>query len=157
MPDDLYDRDALAWSERQVALLRRVARGERVDDVDWDHVVEEIEAVGISELNAVHSYLNRILVHLLKLRGWPELESEQHWRAEISGFQFGLEDCFTPSMRQRIDLAKIYDRAKRQIGLLSYGGKSALPPPESCPITLDQLCTAPVEDLEAAFSAHQAE
>jgi hypothetical protein len=55
MPDDLYDRDALAWSERQAALLRRVARGEPVNDVDWDHVVEEIEDVGLSRLNAIAS------------------------------------------------------------------------------------------------------
>src|SRR4030081_1511628 len=100
MPDDLYDHDALAWSERQAALLRRVARGERVNDVDWDHVVEEIEDVGLSELNAVHSYLDQILVHLLKLHGWPELDSEQHWRAEIVAFQTRLERRFAPSMRQ---------------------------------------------------------
>jgi hypothetical protein len=29
MPDDLYEGDALAWSERQAALSRRVARGGR--------------------------------------------------------------------------------------------------------------------------------
>ena len=55
MPDDLYDRDILAWSEHQSVLLRRVANGERLNDVDWDHVVEEIEDVGLSELNAVRS------------------------------------------------------------------------------------------------------
>jgi len=54
MPDDLYDRDAPAWSERQAELPRRVARGERVNDLDWDHVVEEIEDVGLPELSAVH-------------------------------------------------------------------------------------------------------
>jgi hypothetical protein len=31
MPDDLYDRDVLAWSEYQADLLRRLARGERVN------------------------------------------------------------------------------------------------------------------------------
>jgi hypothetical protein len=71
MADDLYDHDALAWSERQATLLR----GERVNDVDWDHVVEEIEDVGLSELNAVYSYLRQILVRLLKLHGWPDLAS----------------------------------------------------------------------------------
>jgi hypothetical protein len=157
MPDDLYDRDALAWSERQAALLRRVARGERVNDVDWDHVVEEIEDVGISELNAVQSYLDQILVHLLKLHGWPELDSEQHWRAEIVAFQTTLERRIAPSMRQRIDLAKLYDRARRQIDLLRYGGKRAMTPPATCPVTLDQLLTASVEDLEAAVSAGTAD
>src|ERR1700690_1260905 len=131
MPDDLYDRDVLAWSERQAALLRRVARGERVNDVDWDHVVEEIEDVGISELNAVQSYLDQILVPLLKLHGWPELDAEQHWRAEIVAFQTGLERRFAPSMRQRIDLTKIYDRANRQIDLLRYQREPALTPPAS--------------------------
>jgi hypothetical protein len=153
MPDDLYERDALAWSERQAALLRRVARGERVNDVDWDHVVEEIEDVGLSELNAVHSYLYQMLVHLLKLRGWPDLAPEQHWRAEIDAFQTGLERRFAPSMRQRIDLETVYARATRQIGLIRYGGKPAVAPPATCPVTLDELVTVPVEDLEAAFSA----
>jgi hypothetical protein len=152
MPNDVYEHDVLAWSERQAELLRRVARGERVNGVDWDHVVEEIEDVGISELNAVHSYLYQMLVHLLKLRGWPNLEAEQHWRAEIDAFQTGLERRFTPSIRRRIDLANIYTRAARQIDLLEYGGKPATPSPVTCPATLDQLLTVPVKDLEAAFS-----
>jgi hypothetical protein len=156
MPDDLYDRDALAWSERQAALLRRVARGERVNDVDWDHVVEEIEDVGISELNAVQSYLDQMLSHLLKVHGWPELDSGHYWRSEILAFQTVLERRFAPSMRQRIDLAKIYNRAKRQIDLMRYTGKPALAPPGVCPVSLDQLLTASIEDLEAAFSAQPA-
>jgi hypothetical protein len=90
-----------------------------------------------------------MIVHLL--HSWPGLDSEQHWRAEIVAFQTELMDHFAPSMRQRIDLAKIYDRAKRQIELLSYGGKSALPRPENCPVTLDQLLTASVAELESAF------
>ena len=47
MPDDLDDREAPAWSEHQASLLRRVARGERVNEVDWEHVIEEIEDVGV--------------------------------------------------------------------------------------------------------------
>jgi hypothetical protein len=57
MPDDLYERDILDWSERQADLLRRVAGGERVNHVDWPHVIEEIADVGGSELNSVRSYL----------------------------------------------------------------------------------------------------
>jgi hypothetical protein len=152
MPDDLYDRDALAWSERQAELLRRVARGERVNDVDLDHVVEEIEDVGLSELNAAKSHIRQMIVHLLKLHGWPEHDSDQYWRAEIAAFQTELVDRFAPSMRQRIDMAKIYERAQTQIELIQYGGKPALPPPARCPVTLDQLLTASCGDLEAAFS-----
>jgi hypothetical protein len=42
---DLYDADILEWSERQAALLRRVAAGDRSNDnaPDWPNIIEEIE------------------------------------------------------------------------------------------------------------------
>lgn len=41
---DLYGDDIRLWSETQSALLRRLSAGEAVaDQVDWPHVVEEIE------------------------------------------------------------------------------------------------------------------
>ena len=52
MSDDLCQDDTLLWSEQQAALLRRVAAGERVTDVDRAHVIEEIEDAGRSELRA---------------------------------------------------------------------------------------------------------
>src|SRR3954454_19185653 len=123
MPDDLYDSDVLAWSEHQAALLRRVARGERMNEVDWDHVVEEIEDVGLSELNAVRSYLRQMLAHLIKLHGWPTVAARRHWRSELMAFQADADQRFAPSMRQRIDLANIYEHARRQVEPLRHGGK----------------------------------
>ena len=36
MPDGLYERDALAWAEKQLVLLRQMAAGELVTGaVDW--------------------------------------------------------------------------------------------------------------------------
>jgi hypothetical protein len=52
MPEDLYQRDILIWSEHEADLLRRLARGERVTGADWAHATEE-EEVGFSERNAV--------------------------------------------------------------------------------------------------------
>ena len=48
MPDRLYDQDVSIWSETQVDLLRRHARGERVNGLDWDHIAQEIENLGLS-------------------------------------------------------------------------------------------------------------
>jgi hypothetical protein len=151
MPDDLYDRDVLAWSEHQATLLRRAARGERVNDIDWTHVVEEIEDVGLSELNAVRSYLRQILAHLLKLHGWPNLSACSHWRSEIAAFQADVQQRFAPSMRQRIDLVAIYAQASRQIEPLRYGGRPALAAPSACPVALDDLISASCGQLEALF------
>ncbi len=63
--DGLYDRDILLWSERQAELLRRLAAGERVNDaVDWTNLIDEVESVGRSELNATESLIEVALRHL---------------------------------------------------------------------------------------------
>ncbi|MBS0638568.1 MAG: DUF29 domain-containing protein [Proteobacteria bacterium] len=100
VPADLYDRDILAWSEQQADLLRRIARGERVSHVDWDNLVDEMEGVGLSELRAVQSYLNRIMVRVLKLQVWPASDSCSHWHEEVVAFQGNAQRRFTLSMRQ---------------------------------------------------------
>jgi hypothetical protein len=47
---DLYGEDIRLWSEAQGALLRRLAAGEAViDQVDWPHVIEEVEDLGRSD------------------------------------------------------------------------------------------------------------
>lgn len=63
LPDALYERDILSWSKYKADLLPRLARGERVNDVDWEHVVEEVEDVGLSQLNPGCSDLRLMLVH----------------------------------------------------------------------------------------------
>jgi hypothetical protein len=152
MPDDLYNRDALAWSEHQAGLLRRVARGERVNEVDWEHVIEEIEDVGLSQLNAVQSYLRLTLVHLLTVHCWPESPSVAHWRGEIVSFQAYAAQRFAPSMRQRIDLERVYRIAREQVSAAEYDGRQPLPSPEICPFNLDQLLTDRRQTLEAVLA-----
>jgi len=139
MPSDLYDRDILVWSGQQADLLRRLARGERVNGIDWAHVVEEIEEVGVSELNATRSYLRLMLAHLLKIHAWPGSVAVNHWRAEVAAFQADAVQRFAPSMRQRIDLAALYGQAAQQVEGLSHDGQPAGPIPAACPFTLDQL------------------
>ncbi|MBV9537592.1 MAG: DUF29 domain-containing protein [Acidisphaera sp.] len=139
MPDDLYDRDALAWSERQASLLRRLAAGELVNaDVDWPNVSEEIETVGRSELTACENLLVQALAHLLKLRAWPQAQSVPHWRGETVAFLSRAHRFFAPSMRQRIDLAGLYADALRQVRAEAGVELGAALPP-ACPYGLDDL------------------
>ena len=139
MPDDLHDRDILIWSRHQADLLRRLARGERVNRVDWAHVVEEIEDVGLSELNAVRSYLRQMLVHLLKVQGWPDNPAANQWRGEIGSFQADAAQRFAPSMRRRINLAILYDKARAQLNGIKYNGTAPTGWPAECPFTLNEL------------------
>jgi len=153
MPDDLYHRDVLAWSEHQADLLRRVGRGERVNDIDWDLVAEEIEDVGLSELHSVESYLELMLVHLLKIHGWPDSEWVGHWRVEIVAFQSNMQRRFVPSMRRRIDIDGLYRSALRQLRLATDQGRGPLPLPQTCLLSLDDLLSKEPEALEEALSA----
>ena len=153
MSDDLHDHDILRWSEHQADLLRRLARGEGVNGVDWVHVVEEIEDLGISELHAVRSHLTLMLVHLLKVRGWPDSAAGHHWRGEITAFQQNARRRFTPSMRQRIELAGLYTDALEQLEDEVYDGTTPLPWPSACPFTLDQLLNERRATLEACLNA----
>jgi hypothetical protein len=136
MPDGLYERDVLAWSQHQADLLRRLGRGERVNDVDWAHVAEEIEGVGLSELHSVESFLNLILVHLLKLYvWWPDSQSCAHWRGEIVAFQNNANRRLAPSMRQLIDIGKLYAEAVRQLQAIDPDSQF----PDENLYTVDQL------------------
>jgi Domain of unknown function DUF29 len=136
-----YDTDILTWSERQAALLRRIAAGERInDEVDWPNVVEEIESVGRSDLNAVESWLIQAFVHDLKAEAWPLSRDVPHWRAEARLFRRQAKRRFTESMRQRIDVAGLY--ADALAGLPDkMEDQEPLPVPPVCPVTLDELLT----------------
>ena len=150
---DLYERDSLAWSEQQAELLRRMSRGEQVNGLDWEHVVEEIESVGLSELHSVESYLELILTHLLKIHGWPDSTPVPQWWGEIVTFQGNMRRRFAPSMRQRIDMAGLYTEALETMENQQIDGRTPRPYPPTCPFTLDQLLTERRAGLESLLAA----
>jgi hypothetical protein len=138
MPDDLYHRDILAWSIAQAERLRRVAAGERVNDLDWANVIEEVESVGRSETQAVLSLLRQALVHALKLVAWPDHRAARKWRNEIGDFLDEARDRFAPSMAQQIDLTEVFRRARaRTLSLEMDAPPRALP--EATDLTLAEL------------------
>jgi hypothetical protein len=140
MVNDLYDADILEWSERQADLLRRVAAGERLNDnaPDWPNIIEEIESVGRSQLTAVRSLLTQALLHMLKADAWPNSSAVLGWQAESVRFRVDAADIFAPSMRQHIDIEKLYARARRMMPKM-IDGEPPLPVPETCLMTLDEL------------------
>lgn len=136
MPDDLYERDVLLWSERETALLHRLAAGERVNDsVDWAHVIEELADVGRAELHAVESLLAQALFHFIKLHAVPDADPARHWRTEVISFLNNARRRHAPSMRQRVDLPGLWQDAVEQ----AREAYHSLTLPESCPWTPDEL------------------
>ena len=135
-----YDTDILLWSERQAALLRRRAAGELVNEaeLDWPNIAEEIASVGNEQLHALRSLLVQALVHMLKADAWPLSREVPHWQSEARRFLGDAADRFAPSMRQRIELARLYRRAVRILPE-TIDSQPPLPVPDVCPVTLDEL------------------
>ncbi len=135
-----YDDDILLWSERQGALLRRLAAGERINsaELDWPNIAEEVESVGRSQLAAVRSLLTQSLAHTMKAEAWPDSVYAVRWRLDAEQYRLQAADSSSPSMRQHIDLEKLYRRALRWLPPL-VDGQPPLPPPANCPVTLDEL------------------
>ena len=149
MENELYWQDILLWSEGQAELLRRLARGERVDGVDWDHVIEEVEDVGRSEWHSVEALLLQATVHLLKATAWPDAPPSEHWRSEVIGFLLLARRRFAPSMRKRISVEEVYGDALKQVRATTIDGRPPAALPDQCPFTLDALLSADRDALEA--------
>jgi hypothetical protein len=138
-----YEQDILEWSEHQAALLRQVAAGERVNEQpDWPNIIEEIESVGRSETRSCESHIVLALVHDLKAEAWPLSRDVAHWRAEARHHRNEAKAAFTPSMRQKLDMARLYRRALSELPD-SMDGQPPLPVPTDCPVTLDELLSEP--------------
>jgi hypothetical protein len=135
-----YETDILTWSEHQAELLRRRAAGELVNEaeLDWANIAEEIESVGRSELHAVESLLGQALRHMLKAEAWPLSQDAPSWRADAVDFRQQAARRFAPSMRQKINLAKLYRQAVKSLPK-TMDGQAPLPVQEVCPVTLDEL------------------
>jgi Domain of unknown function DUF29 len=138
--EPLYDADILLWSEQQAELLRRRA----ANALDWDNLAEEIGDVGLSQLRAVESHLILALLHDLKAEAWPLARDAEHWRAEARGHRDDARRHFSPSMRQRLDIAKLYRQALRRMPE-RMEGTNPLPIPVACPVTLDEMLSEGAE------------
>jgi hypothetical protein len=110
---ELYDEDFYAWTQQQAEVLRTHFRGD--NRLDVEHLAEEIEDLGKSDLHAVESFVENVIEHLLKLdySGW--VEARNHWRAEVDAFRASIERKITPRIRQTVEreLEALYERARR--------------------------------------------
>lgn len=68
---DLYETDYHAWTQAQADALRRRSPKE----IDWEHLLEEVESLGKSERRELENRLEILLIHLLKWRHQPERRS----------------------------------------------------------------------------------
>ena len=143
----LYQEDFNLWREQTI---KKIKEGS-FEDVDWEHLVEELEDMGKSEKRAFTSNLMVLLAHLLKLKvqfdapdtmkgSWYNSVDEHRTRVKKDlddnpSFKSYLETAVKDAYKDARKLAiKEGSRAK-------YGLRK--PPqfeyPFECPFSLNQL------------------
>lgn len=152
MPDDLWLHDTYAWSLQQAERLRLLRAGERVNDLEWDNVIEEIESVGRGQVDAVRSHLIQAVAHLLKPHAWPESSAARRWRADAEMVLLDAQDRFRPSMAKALDLPGVHGRALRRVQPTRFT-EPPRPLPETAEIPLAAVADPDftIGDLEAAL------
>lgn len=111
MPDTAtpYQTDWYAWTQDQARRLRELPPAARSNGLDVENLAEEVESMGVSQRQAVRSYLEQLFIHLLKMEFHPARDAWLHWNTEIEGFRIRLSGEFddSPSLRSHLpDLAR---------------------------------------------------
>ena len=108
---ELYEEDYAQWLEEILVLLKR----KDLEQLDYEHLIEELEALGRSERNAVASLTIQILVPLLLYQYW-EAERDhngRHWPVKILTFRTQLNLKLTTNLRNYLkqNLDTLYKKA----------------------------------------------
>lgn len=129
----MYQNDYYQWTIDQAQALKE----RNLDKLDWENVIDEIEALGRSDYQTVVSLLTRILQHRLKIDFANKPEAHRHWNQEIKAFSNTLRRRYSPSMKPKLkeDWQGIYSDAI-DLYLIDY------PPsdfPQECPYALEDF------------------
>lgn len=111
----LYDRDFNAWIFQQINFIQN----KEFENLDIQHLLEEMETLGNSNPTALKSHLVIILLHMLKQKHQPDLSSKS-WKDSISSARIQIDQIIedNPSLKQflndKIVIDYCFEKAKRK-------------------------------------------
>ena len=118
---DLYEQDFYVWAREQATLLR----AGRYDELDLEHLTEEVEDLGGSFYRSVRSRVRTIIEHLLKLEHSPSREPRQQWMISVNNARGEIGRRLTPTIRGHVEpaLPDLYRRSRRNAELSLFDHK----------------------------------
>ncbi|MBD2175963.1 DUF29 domain-containing protein [Pseudanabaena sp. FACHB-1998] len=132
----LYETDFSLWLEETATLLKEG----KLERLDIEHLIEEIEGMSRSEKDAVESNLIRVMQHLLKWQHQAEKRSPS-WAYTIIEHSRRLNKSFqhSPSLKRHFDnvFDECYESAckaasvETQLPLVTF--------PKSCPFSKSEV------------------
>ncbi len=135
---EIYEQDYPEWLDITLNQLHN----RDLENIDWEHLIEEISALGSEQRRKVESYLLRLLIHLLLYNYWNSEKdwSGRGWEKEIDNFRLELDLLLESKVLcnhcEKV-LDKIYSKARS-----NAIRKSELSPaifPENCPYSLTEI------------------
>ncbi len=134
----LYDQDYFLWLQETYRMLE----SNKVEQLDLEHLKDEILSLGNEQRRRVDSCLRQLLIHLLLYQYWDTERDRcaKGWQNEIDNFRFELELLLKSRTLYNYflqEIEEIYVKARRQAIK-----KSELPStlfPESCLFSADDL------------------
>jgi hypothetical protein len=132
----LYEKDFYLWLETTANLLKT----RQLDRIDYEHLIEEIEAMGRSERNALESNLEQLLMHLLKWKYQPQLRSNS-WKYSITEHCLRILKAFenSPSLKRYFE--EFFDKCYQNARLLASRetGLNEETFPSDCPFSTSDV------------------
>jgi len=133
-----YETDFYLWTQQQADLLRQ-GQFNRVD-LDLANIAEEIESMGKRDRRSISSYIQNVLLHLLKWRYQPERRG-MSWRLSIENGRYQILAVLdeSPSLQSQMDTLTLreYRQARK-----NAAGETGLPLatfPDQCPFSAEQV------------------
>ena len=132
-----YNADFFRWTQDTAELIQQ----RRFDELDLEHLAEEIQDMGLRDHREVRSRFIVLVMHLLKWQLQPERRGNSSWLATIGEqrreLNLVLED--SPSLRRvpKEQLPVIYRTVVE--GAIREAQLSPTLFPSDCPYTADQI------------------
>jgi hypothetical protein len=136
MNSTLYEQDYYLWIEQTVQLLKT----ERLAELDYKNLLEEIEDMGRNQKNAVESNLIVLMLHLLKWQYQPQLQCGS-WQGSIREHRRRILKSLKDSPSLQPYLSEIWLESYQEARLQAADETELAVEifPEQCPYTIENI------------------
>ncbi len=131
-----YEEDFYGWISASIGLLKQ----KRFDEMDIDHLIEELEDMGNNKKHALVSRLAQLIFHLLKWQRQPDFRGRS-WDASIQEQRKKIKKLLleNPSLKSELDIFLV-DAYEDSILLIKKETHIDLKLfPRECPYDFDQI------------------
>ena len=131
-----YDSDLYTWSLEQAELLRQG----KFDQADLEHIIEEIEDMSKSERRTLQSFLETLLMHLLKWEYQPAYRGRS-WKFTVIEQRKRIESHLEENLGLKGKLLGVVQTAYGYAlsGAMRETGLNEQAFPETCPWSFEQF------------------